>query len=109
MSKNAIGDISPAVLKTAAPPLSLDADFFPGLPAKWGLSFYINTAPAPTGRSANSLAWAGLANTFYWIDPSRRICGVILMQILPFFDTKAIKLFRDFESAVYATAAAKAA
>ncbi len=109
MSKNAIGDISPAVLKTAAPPLSLDADFFPGLPAKWGLSFYINTAPAPTGRTTNSLAWAGLANTFYWIDPARRVTGVILMQILPFFDTKAIKLFRDFETAVYATPAAKAA
>jgi CubicO group peptidase (beta-lactamase class C family) len=109
MSRNGIGNLSPTVLKTAAPPLSLDADFFPGVPAKWGLSFYINTAPAPTGRSANSLAWAGLANTFYWIDPARRITGLILMQILPFFDTRAIKLFRDFETAVYGAAAAKAA
>ncbi|HJQ57424.1 MAG TPA: serine hydrolase domain-containing protein [Vineibacter sp.] len=109
MAKNGIGDLSPTVLKTAAPPLSLDADFFPGLPAKWGLSFYINAAPAPTGRSAQSLAWAGLANTYYWIDPVRQLTGVILMQILPFFDTKAIKLFRDFETAVYGATAAKAA
>jgi CubicO group peptidase (beta-lactamase class C family) len=109
MSKNAIGDINLDVLKTAAPPLSLDADFFPGLPAKWALSFYMNSAPAPTGRSANSLAWAGLANTYYWIDPARRITGVILMQILPFFDTHAIKLFRDFETAVYGALLDKAA
>jgi CubicO group peptidase (beta-lactamase class C family) len=109
MSKNAIGDINLEVLKTAAPPLSLDADFFPGLPAKWCLSFFMNSAPAPTGRSANSLAWAGLANTYYWIDPARRITGVILMQILPFFDTHAIKLFRDFETAVYGAMLDKAA
>jgi CubicO group peptidase (beta-lactamase class C family) len=101
MGGNHIGDLSPVVLKTAASPLSLDADFFPGLPAKWGLSFYINSAAAPTGRSANSLAWAGLANTYFWVDPARRLAGVILMQILPFFDTKAITLFRDFETAVY--------
>lgn len=109
MSKNGIGDLSPEELKTAAPPLSLDAGFFPGVSAKWGLSFYMNTAPAPTGRSTNSLAWAGLANTYYWIDPARRITGVILMQILPFFDTKAMKLFGDFETAVYGAGIQKAA
>src|SRR5712691_11585360 len=47
------------------------------------------------------LAWAGLANTFYWIDPIRKLTGVFCTQILPFFDHQAIKLFRDYETAVY--------
>ena len=40
---------------------------------KWGLSFMINTAKTPEGRSAGSLAWAGLANTYFWIDPARNV------------------------------------
>jgi CubicO group peptidase (beta-lactamase class C family) len=68
---------------------------------KWGLSFLINTMPTPQGRSAGSLAWAGLANTFFWIDPTQRVTGVSLTQILPFFDPKALALFRAYEAAVY--------
>jgi CubicO group peptidase (beta-lactamase class C family) len=69
---------------------------------KWGLSFLINTARTPEGRSPGSLAWAGLANTYYWIDPSRDVTGVILMQVLPFADKKCLEAFAGFESGVYA-------
>ncbi len=31
---------------------------------------------SPEGRSAGSLAWAGLANTYFWIDPARNVAGV---------------------------------
>jgi CubicO group peptidase (beta-lactamase class C family) len=101
MSQNHIGDLDCVALKTVAPQLSNDADFFPGMQQKWGLSFLINTAQTPQGRSPGSLAWAGLANTFFWIDPMKRVTGVFLTQILPFFDHKAITLFRDYEAAVY--------
>jgi methyl acetate hydrolase len=101
MSQNHIGDLDCVELKTVAPPLSHNADFFPGMQQKWGLSFLINTAQTPQGRSAGSLAWAGLANTFFWIDPTQRVTGVFVTQILPFFDPKAITLFRDYETAVY--------
>jgi CubicO group peptidase (beta-lactamase class C family) len=101
MSQNHIGDINVGELKTAAPPLSNDVKLYPGMQLKWGLSFLINTAKTPDGRSAGSLAWAGLANTFFWIDPTRKVAGVYLTQVLPFFDHKAIKLFSDFEAAVY--------
>ena len=67
----------------------------------WGLSFLINPERTPQGRSPGSLAWAGLANTFFWIDPRARVTGVYLTQILPFFDPQAIELFRDYETAVY--------
>ena len=83
------------------PTLSNDAEFFPGMPKTWGLSFMINTEPAPTGRRAGSLAWAGLANSYYWIDPAKGIGGAYATQILPFVDEKSLPLFFDFETAVY--------
>ncbi|MGE3295636.1 MAG: serine hydrolase domain-containing protein, partial [Geminicoccaceae bacterium] len=70
MSRNNMGDIKVVMLKTTNPARSLDAEFFPGLPKSWGLSFMINDEPAPTGRPAGSLAWAGIQNTFFWIDPT---------------------------------------
>ena len=81
---------------------SQDAEFFPGMVKKWGLCFMINTETAPTGRSAGSLAWAGLANTYFWIDPARNVAGVILMQLLPFVDKKCLEAYAGFERGVYA-------
>jgi CubicO group peptidase (beta-lactamase class C family) len=101
MSKNAMGDCKVGLLRTAIPPLSNDAEFFPGIEKQWGLSFMVNNAPAPTGRSAGSLAWAGLANTYYWIDQAKGIGGVYATQILPFADIKSLPLFHAFEKAVY--------
>ena len=103
MSKNAMGENRVGLLKTAIPPLSHDAEFFPGMSKSWGLSFMINNETAPTGRPPGSLAWAGLANTYYWIDPKNGVGGVYLSQILPFADHKSLPLFFDFEKAVYDT------
>ena len=101
MSRNQMGDIRVCELKTAIPPLSNDAEFFPGLPKSWGLSFMINDEEAPTGRSAGSLGWAGLANSFFWIDPTKGIGGAYLTQVLPFIDEKAFPLYMAFEGATY--------
>ena len=68
---------------------------------KWGLSFLINTEDTPQGRSAGSLAWAGLANSYYWIDPTKNLAGVYITQIFPFADVESFELFREFETAVY--------
>jgi len=101
MSRNAMGNLKVRMLKTAMPPLTNDAEFFPGMPKDWGLSFMINEERAPTGRSAGSLAWAGLANTYFWIDPRKDVGGVYLTQVLPFADAKALPLFYAFEKSVY--------
>jgi CubicO group peptidase (beta-lactamase class C family) len=101
MSANQMGACRVCMLKTAMPTLSNDAEFFPGMPKTWGLSFMINTERAPTGRNPGSLAWAGLANTFFWIDPTAGIGGVYATQILPFGDKKALPLFFEFEKTVY--------
>ena len=101
MSANSIGDTRVVKLATAMPPYSNDAEFFPGMEKTWGLTFMINNEEAPTGRSAGSLAWAGLANSYFWIDPAKGIGGAYLTQVLPFADEKSLPLFLDFETAVY--------
>jgi methyl acetate hydrolase len=102
MTTNAIGDLNVQRLKTVVPHLSHDAEFFPGMPKKWSTGCMISTKPVLGGRSAGSLAWAGLGNTYFWIDPAKGIAGVILIQLLPFADPKALSVLDDFEKAVYA-------
>jgi CubicO group peptidase (beta-lactamase class C family) len=55
----------------------------------------------PAGRSAGSLGWGGLYNTYFWVDRTRGIAGLILMQYLPFADSKALALYDAFERKVY--------
>ena len=101
MSRNAMGECRVTILHTVFPAVSNDAEFFPGTPKGWGLTFMINNEQAPTGRSAGSLAWAGLANTYYWIDLTRGLGGVYATQIFPFADHKALPLCFEFEKTIY--------
>jgi methyl acetate hydrolase len=103
MNQNQIGDISAGILKTTAPTRSNDVDFFPGIPCRWGLGYMISTQPGPNGRSAGSLTWAGIFNTYYWFDPQKRVAGVFLTQILPFADGPAVRAYGEFEKTVYGT------
>ena len=101
MSQNNIGELTMGKMTTVAPIYTNDVDLYPGMAKKWGLSFLINTAKTPEGRSPGSLAWAGLANTYFWIDPVRNVSGVILMQLLPFADAKCLEAFGGFERGIY--------
>jgi len=103
MSRNQIGTLSAHPIKTAQPGLSADFSFVNEGKDKWSLGFLITGEAAPGLRSAGSLSWGGINNTYFWIDPSRGIAGVILMQFLPFADNKALAVYRDFERAVYET------
>ena len=101
MSRNSMGELRVTKLPSARPALSCDAEFFTGTPKTWGLTFMINEAAAHTGRPPGSLAWAGLGNTYFWIDPKSGIAGVLMAQVLPFADPKALALFYAFEKGVY--------
>jgi len=81
----------------------MDVDLFPDIVKKWGLSFMIQHGEDARRPQSGSLFWAGLANTYYWIDPSRDVSGVILMQVLPFADHKCLDAFAAFERGVYAS------
>ena len=101
MGQNHMGDLEVQPLPTQIPHLSNPVDLFPGMSKKWGLSFLINTEAGPAGRSAGSLAWAGLNNTYYWLDPVRKVAGVFMTQTLPFADLTVLDALDSFESAVY--------
>lgn len=101
LGQNQIGDIPLRIMKTAMPELSNDVDLFPGVRCGHGLASVVNAQQDPNGRSAGTLTWAGLFNTYYWLDPQKHVAGVILTQILPFADHKTVKLYGEFESAVY--------
>jgi methyl acetate hydrolase len=91
------------------PSLSNYAEFFPGMPKSWALTFMINDQEAPTGRPAGSLAWAGLPNLYFWIDRKNGIGGFWATQIFPFADPASVGGYIDFETAVYRAMTTKAA
>ena len=109
MSRNQIGDITLVQLTSSMPQLAKNPIRIPGSMDKFGLGFGISSKAVEGGRSQGSLAWAGIYSTYFWIDPPRKTCAVILMQILPFSDDEAISAVEQFERAVYANPAEKAA
>ena len=102
MGQNHMGALNVLKMVTYNPAMSNDCELFPGMDKKWGLTFLINTQSVPGARSAGSLAWAGINNTYYWLDPVKRVAGVLMTQILPFADPTVLGLLDRFERAVYA-------
>jgi CubicO group peptidase (beta-lactamase class C family) len=102
ISKNQIGSVKVRLQPSAEPlrsrpyPLGAGEDV-------WGLGFQIAApkSPNPSMRSPGSLSWAGINNTFYWIDPQKQLGAVILMQMLPFYDEAALRVLQGFEERVY--------
>ncbi len=101
MTANSLGDMKIKMLPGAIPSLSNDAEFFPGMPKSWGYTWMINDQQAPTGRPAGAVAWAGLANLYYWIDRKNNVGGMWGTQILPFVDGVSVPGYLDFEKTVY--------
>jgi methyl acetate hydrolase len=101
MGENHMGPLNVEPLPTSVPQLSNPVDLMPGIVKKWGLTFLINTDAAPSGRSTGSLAWAGLYNTYYWLDPSAKVAGVFMTQVLPFADATVLQALDALERAVY--------
>jgi methyl acetate hydrolase len=101
MEQNHIGAIGVPAQKTAIPERSDDFSFIAGGRDKWGLAFLITADAVPAKRSAGSLSWGGIDNTYYWLDPARGITGTIMMQFLPFADRKALSLYDSFERGIY--------
>ena len=102
LSVNQIGPLRAGLMPSADAAFTTSADVYPGQDAKWSFGFIINPKTGPFGRSPGSLAWAGVANTHFWIDPARGIAAILLMQLLPAGDRTAILTLAGFEKAIYA-------
>lgn len=100
--KNQIGSIRAGAMKTQQPNVSADVDTHPGGADHWGLIGLYHGSGTKGIRSEGSTSWAGIFNTFFWVDPKKNVAGVVMMQYLPFFDPEAVGLLTDFERAVYA-------
>ncbi|NDH58737.1 MAG: class A beta-lactamase-related serine hydrolase, partial [Betaproteobacteria bacterium] len=100
LGQNQMGDCRVLPL-IAAIPLTNDAEFFPGSAKSWSLAFQVNHEDLPTGRPAGGLMWAGLANSYYWIDQKNGLAAVYITQLFPFADRESLPTYLAFESAVY--------
>ena len=101
MSRNQIGPLLATRLHTMRPDLSNDAEFFPGMAQQFGFGFLLNSEPGPNGRTAGSLAWGGLANSYFWIDPTAGRCGIVATQLLPFADPVTLACLGALERGIY--------
>jgi methyl acetate hydrolase len=101
MFENNIGEIQPVALATVMPTMSNTADMSFGESATFGLGLLLHTEGMQGGRSANAGSWAGLFNSYYWVDREAGKYGIFGTQVLPFYDTVAIKTLLEFEQAVY--------
>jgi CubicO group peptidase (beta-lactamase class C family) len=102
MGRNQIGELGLRPVTSFMPQLVKDGAKMPGLPDKFGLGFALNTQPLEKGRGANTISWAGIYNTFFWIDRDKKVCSVLMTQMLPFLDDGPQALVDDFDRAVYA-------
>jgi methyl acetate hydrolase len=101
IAQNHIGGVGVQALRSAAPTVSEDFSFIADGRDKFGLGFLITSDAVPGKRSPGSLSWGGVYNTYFWVDRTRGIVGVILMQFLPFADRTALALLDAFERGVY--------
>jgi CubicO group peptidase (beta-lactamase class C family) len=101
MGQNHIGSVGVRAVKTAMPERSSDFTFVADGRDKWGIGFMVTADGKPGRRSGGSLSWGGINNTYFWVDPVRGIAGVIMMQYLPFADSRALAVYDAFEREVY--------
>jgi CubicO group peptidase (beta-lactamase class C family) len=102
INRNHIGELQAGSVPSRMPERAHRFELFPNMPVRWGLAYMLNLQPGPHGRSAMSGSWAGIFNSYYWLDPARHVAGVILAQFLPFADPAMLRLHGEFERGVYA-------
>jgi CubicO group peptidase (beta-lactamase class C family) len=70
---------------------------------KFGYGFLLTSSRGNEAftKKPGSFSWAGIFNTYYWVDPSSGISAVILMQVLPFGDKNCLEILSKFENLIY--------
>ncbi|MBK6706971.1 MAG: beta-lactamase family protein [Sphingomonadales bacterium] len=101
MARNQVAPLRAGYMGTAMPELAQPYDTFPDQHTGWGLGFLINPEQGPNGRAPDSLAWAGIFNSYYWIDPANGVTGVMMSQLAPFGDAGALGFFAALEREAY--------
>lgn len=100
IASNQIGTLSAPPQRSAAPERTNDFAFMDGS-QKFGLGVLVETRDRPGLRPAGSYGWAGIFNTYFWVDPAAGIGAVLLTQSSPFADPATLEVCERFERAVY--------
>jgi CubicO group peptidase (beta-lactamase class C family) len=98
---NHTGDVEWPGMKSAIPAMTADVQLLPGTPKRWSLGALRNEADVPGRRRAGSQFWAGLSNTYFWVDPASKLCGVTASAYFPFADPPALEMFDALERGAY--------
>ena len=101
MSRNQVAPLKAGAVGTSMPELATAFDPFPEQHSGWGLGFLINPDQGRDGRAAGSLSWAGIFNSYYWIDPKADVAGVFMAQIAPFADPGVLAAYAAMERMAY--------
>lgn len=101
MGRNQIGDLRAGYMPSSMPEFAGAYDTFPDMHTGWGLGFLLNPEKGPNGRAPGSMAWAGIFNSYYWIDRSSQKAGVLMTQMSPFGDPGALAAFGALERLAY--------
>ena len=101
MMKSLNEEIAMTKLPSQNSVLTKDMEFFPQVHKSLSPGFMINQTDADAGRLKHAAGWAGIFNSYFWIDKKNEIAGLILMQMLPFIDDGCVKTLQNFEKAVY--------
>ncbi|WP_249009278.1 serine hydrolase [Conexibacter sp. DBS9H8] len=95
----------PEQMTSMVPALTRDVPSLP-FPQGWGYGFHLTGVDLPGMRRAGSGDWAGIFNCYFWLDRASGVAGVLMTQVLPFFDTPVVHTFAAFEAAAYAAVSA---
>ncbi len=100
MSSNQIGALRAQTLKSSNPFLNMD---FPESTRtlRFGYGVILADDQVPGRRSKGSYGWAGILNTFFWVDPAKGIAVTVMMQQLPFYDAKVMETLDGIEKILY--------
>ena len=101
LGANQITPLAVTPLTSVLPAMSLDSDMGFGSEASWSYGFLRHESSGDNGRQAGSLSWAGLFNSFFWLDNASGLAGVWATQRLPFCHPAAIAGLGAFERAAY--------
>ena len=102
ITRNQIGAMRAGAMGTSMPEIAAPFDPFPDQHSGWSCGFLVNPEPGPAGRPGGSLSWAGIFNTYYWIDRAGGVGGVFMSQLAPFGDAAALAAYAELEKLAYA-------
>ena len=101
LGANQIAPLAVTPMTSVLPAMSQDSDMGFGSEASWSYGFLRHEGPGDHGRQAGSLSWAGLFNSYFWLDGASGLAGVWATQRLPFCHPAAIAGLCAFERAAY--------